>query len=265
MAGGERLAHARRQMGLADGDEGDAVRRPFDSSRGRVDPAADGGEIGGDNPFHGGSIPGTRLAPWLRPQGCRFAEDRGMSVAYYRLSVAYAASLSLAVAACATTQPSELSQPGAANAQQASTSGPSEMDTEATIWTLLGLAKKESERRVGPQTGSTVSPVLWQAALDTLDFVKFASEDPVAGSLVTDWYSPQNKPNERYKVNVFILSRALRSDAVAVTVTREARLGDGNWLETTIEKKVETDLETAILNRARQLKREWTATATNNK
>ena len=50
-----------------------------------------------------------------------------------------------------------------------------------------------------------------------------------------------------------------------MTVTREARLGDGNWLETTIEKKVETDLETAILNRARQLKREWMAAAANNK
>lgn len=188
-----------------------------------------------------------------------------MSVAHYRLPVAFAASLSLVIAACATTQPSEQSQPGAASAQQASTSAPSEMDTEATIWTLLGLSKKESERRVGPQTGSTVSPVLWQAALDTLDFVKLASEDPVAGSLVTDWYSPRNKPNERYKVNVFILARSLRSDAIAVTVTREARLGDGNWLETTIEKKVQTDLETAILNRARQLKREWMAAAANNK
>src|SRR5438128_4055459 len=112
-----------------------------------------------------------------------------------------------------------------------------------------------------PQSGGTVRAVLCHAALDTLDFVKIASEDPLAGSLVTDWYSPQNKPNERYKVNVFILARSLRSDAIAVTVTREARLGDGNWLETTIEKKVETYLETAILNRARQLKREWTATA----
>ena len=188
-----------------------------------------------------------------------------MSIAHYGLSVAFAASLSLAVAACATTQSSEQPQSGAPNDQQASTAERTEIDTEATIWTLLGFAKKESERHPGPQTGTTVSPVLWQAALDTLDFVKIASEDPLAGSLVTDWYSPQNKPNERYKVNVFILARALRSDAIAVTVTREARLGDGNWLETTIEKKVETDLETAILNRARQLKREWMATATNNK
>jgi len=182
-----------------------------------------------------------------------------MSAAHYRLSAAFAASLSLAVAACAANQPSEQSQPGAANAQQASTSEPAEMDTEATIWTLLGLSKKESERYRGPQTGNTVSPVLWQAALDTLDFAKFASEDPLAGSLVTDWYSPAGKPNERYKVNVFILARSLRSDAVTVTVTRQARLGDGNWIETTIERKVETDLETAILNRARQLKREWMA------
>jgi len=98
-----------------------------------------------------------------------------MSFVHYRLSAAFVASLSLALAACATTQSSEQSQPAAPNAQQASTSGPSEIDTEATIWTILGFAKKESERRQGPQTGSTVSPILWQTALDTLDFVKLAS------------------------------------------------------------------------------------------
>jgi hypothetical protein len=191
------------------------------------------------------------------------AENCGMSIAHYRLPVAFAASLSLAVAACDTDQAGE--QPEAANAQQVSTTEPKEIDTEASIWTILGLAKKESERRVGPQTGSTVSPILWQAALDTLDFVKFASQDPLAGSLVTDWYSPQGKPNERFKINVFILARSLRSDAIAVTVTRQARLADGNWLETTIARQVETDLETAILNRARQLKREWTATIQSEK
>jgi len=188
-----------------------------------------------------------------------------MSFVHYRLSAALAASLSLAVAACATTQSSEQPQPVAPNTQQASTSAPSEMDTEATIWSILGLAKKESERHQGPQTGSTVSPILWQAALDSLDFVKLASEDPLAGSLVTEWYSPAGKPNERYKITVFILARSLRSDAIAVTVTRQARLGAGNWLETTIARQVETDLETAILNRARQLKREWMATETTNK
>ena len=190
-----------------------------------------------------------------------------MPVAHYRFSRALAASLSLAITGCGlepvgwSEQPNatntQQEQPNATNTQQASTAEPSEIDTEATIWTVLGIAKKESQRNPGPQTGATVSPILWQAALDTLNFVKFASEDPVAGSLVTDWYSPPNKPNERYKINVFILSRTLHSDSLAVTVTRQALLGDGNWLETTIARKVETDLENAILERAGQLKRQW--------
>jgi hypothetical protein len=50
-----------------------------------------------------------------------------------------------------------------------------------------------------------------------------------------------------------------------VTVTRQARLGDGNWIETTIARQVETDLENAILQRARQLKREWMATIQSEK
>ena len=186
-----------------------------------------------------------------------------MFVSHYHLSVVLAASLSLALAACTETPPT--GQLNTASAQRASTSEPSEIDTEATIWTVLGLAKKESERHVGPQTGSTVSPILWQATLDTLNFVTFASEDPLAGSLVTDWYSPSGKPNERYRVNVFILARPLRSDALALTVTREARLGDGNWIETTIARQVETDLENAILSRARQLKREWMTTVQTEK
>jgi len=185
-----------------------------------------------------------------------------MPVVHYRLRVAFAASLSLALGACAETQSSA---PTAANAQQAATSEPEEIDTEASIWTVLGFAKKESQRQVGPQTGATVSPILWQAALDTLNFVTFASQDPLTGSLVTDWYSPSDKPNERFKINVFVLARTLRSDALAVTITREARLGDGNWLETTIARQVETDLENAILRRARQLKREWMATIQSQK
>jgi Domain of unknown function (DUF3576) len=132
-----------------------------------------------------------------------------------------------------------------------------DIDTESTIWTVLGLAKKPSFHPPGPRTGNTVSPILWQAALDTLSFVKFSTQDPLTGELVTEWYSPQGKPNERYKIDVFVLARTVRSDAVAVTVRREELSPTGQWTETTIARKVEDDLETAILRRAGQLKREW--------
>jgi hypothetical protein len=132
-----------------------------------------------------------------------------------------------------------------------------DIDTESTIWTVLGLAKKPSAHPPGPRTGNTVSPILWQAALDTLSFVKFSTQDPLTGELVTEWYSPQGKTNERYKIDVFVLARTVRSDAVAVTVRREELSPTGQWTETTIARKVEDDLETAILRRAGQLKREW--------
>ena len=187
-----------------------------------------------------------------------------MSATHYRASFVLAASLSLALVACAVSPPAEPAgqraggQPNATETQRASSSDPEDIDTEATIWTVLGLAKKESVKDPGPQTGRTVSPVLWQAAHDTLDFVKYASEDPLTGSIVTDWYSPPGNPNVRYRVNVFILSRALHSDSLTVTVDRQQRGGDGQWAETTIARQVETDLENAILSRARQLKRAWT-------
>jgi hypothetical protein len=125
--------------------------------------------------------------------------------------------------------------------------------------TILGLAKKDSVKDPGPQTGRAVSPILWQAAHDTLDFVKYTSEDPLTGSIVTDWYSPPGNPNIRYRVNVFVLARALRSDSLAVTVDRQQLSANGQWAETTIARQVETDIENAILSRSRQLKRAWAA------
>jgi Domain of unknown function (DUF3576) len=189
-----------------------------------------------------------------------------MPVVHYRPSTGLAASLSLILAACApaTGQPAT-GQPGAAKAggQQTAATAPEDIDTEATLWTVLGLAKKGSQKAKapGPQTGRQVSPVLYQAALDTLRFTKLASEDPLGGSLVTDWYSPRDKPDERFRIDVFILSPHLTSDAVAVTVERQERRPTGEWVDSTIDKKVQEDLETKILYRARQLKREWTAPA----
>ena len=184
-----------------------------------------------------------------------------MSCRHYRLAGAVAASFSLLLAGCGSSPP----------ARQASLAGSSEagnvktavadpqggIDTESTLWTLLGLAKKPSEHQPGPRTGETVSPIVWQAALDTLSFAKFTTQDPLTGELVTDWYSPQDKPNERYKIDVFVLARTVRSDAVAVTVERQERTATGQWEKTTVTRKVEEDLESAILRRAGELKREW--------
>jgi hypothetical protein len=202
------------------------------------------------------------------------AQGFAMSARYYGLLLALAASLSLPLAGCglqlATEYPSTqrvaVAQPAAATAAapaQAAqpAAGPAatkvaSLDpygTDQTLWTVLGLAKRDAQRNVGPQTGSTVSPILWQAAMDTLSFAGNSSEDPLTGVIVSNWYSPPSKPNERLKVSVFILSRALRSDSLAVTVERQVRSPAGDWSDAPISREAVSDLESAVLLRARQI------------
>ena len=175
-----------------------------------------------------------------------------MSAGYYRLLFGVAASVSLMAAGCSANRPGD-PVTGATAAPPVARTAAEPLDTEATLWTMLGLSRRESEQEIGPQTGNSVSPILWQATQDTLHFAGFASEDPMTGLLVTDWYSPPGKPSERLRVSVFVLSRALRSDSLAVTVERQARSPVGEWREAPVARDVVTGLENAILQRARQI------------
>ena len=69
----------------------------------------------------------------------------------------------------------------------------------------------------------------------------------------TEWYSPPGKPNERLRISVYVLSVALRSDSLAVTVEREERGPGGQWQKSTVNREVVDNLESTILLRARHL------------
>ena len=105
------------------------------------------------------------------------------------------------------------------------------------------------------QTGLGVNSFLWRAALDTVSFMPLASADPFGGVILTDWYSPEPTPNERLKLNVFILDRQLRSDALQVRVFRQVRKGKGGeWRDAEVAPETARQLEDSILTRARQLR-----------
>jgi hypothetical protein len=178
-----------------------------------------------------------------------------MSARYYGLLLGLAASLSLTVTGCgqdrATSGPPD-TVAGPAPPQVAARTADDDR-TEETLWTWLGLAKRPSQQNQGPQTGALVSPVLWEAAHDALDFAGVSSEDPVTGLLVTKWYSPPGKSDERLRVAVFILSRALRSDSLAVTVERETRALNGQWQKAQVAREVQDGIDNAILVQAQRI------------
>jgi hypothetical protein len=81
-----------------------------------------------------------------------------------------------------------------------------------------------------------------------------ASADPWGGTVITDWYANPEKPDERFKATVFILDTRLRADGLKVTVNKQVRDGAGQWTDSPTSDQTETDIENAILTRARQLR-----------
>jgi len=112
----------------------------------------------------------------------------------------------------------------------------------------------DKKKGQGEATGIGVNSFLWRASLDTVAFMPIANADPFGGTILTDWYQLPESPNERFKVNVFIMDRALRADGVKVSVFKQVRDAMGQWVDVKVEPRMATDLENSILTRARQLR-----------
>ena len=110
-----------------------------------------------------------------------------------------------------------------------------------------------ASRTPAVQTGIGVNAFLWRATLDTLSFMPLLTADPWGGVINYDWYINPQTPNERFKATVFILDTRLRADALNVSVTKEVKDATGNWVTAPVAAQTETDLENAILTKARQL------------
>jgi len=110
----------------------------------------------------------------------------------------------------------------------------------------------DNDRQGGPaQIG--VNGYLWRASLDTLAFMPLASADPYGGVIITDWYASPEAPTERFKATVYILDTRLRADGLNVTLFKQVGT-NGVWVDAAASSQTETDLENAILTRARQLR-----------
>jgi hypothetical protein len=118
-----------------------------------------------------------------------------------------------------------------------------------------GLFGSKAEKRDDSGSGVAVNAFLWRASLDTINFIPLVSADPFGGVIITDWYTPAEAPNERMKVQITILDRELRADGVRVSVFKQQTAAkSGGWVDTQIDPHTNTDIENAILTRARQLR-----------
>lgn len=162
------------------------------------------------------------------------------------------AAASLALAACGEAKYEERVNPNEINPLD---------PNRPTVFGPGGMDNLFGTKRGGADSGSGigVNSFLWRASLDTVSFMPINSADAFGGVIITDWFVFPDSPAERFKLNVYILGRALRADGVRVSAFRQAREGDGTWRDAAVEKQVNAKIEDSILTRARQLRQETLA------
>ncbi len=119
------------------------------------------------------------------------------------------------------------------------------------------MSRNEGPRQVkNPDSAAQigVNSYLWSATLSTLSFMPLASADPYGGVVITDWYANPEKPDERFKITVYILDARLRADGLNVAVFMQRRDASGQWVDAPSTSQTETDIENSILTKARQLR-----------
>jgi hypothetical protein len=100
----------------------------------------------------------------------------------------------------------------------------------------------------------TVNSYLWRAALDTVNFMPLTNVDPFGGVILTDWYTAPETPNERYKLNIFVMGGQLRSDGVKVSMFKQRGGKNVGGKNVAVDDASNRAIEDAILTRARELR-----------
>lgn len=120
---------------------------------------------------------------------------------------------------------------------------------------FLGLGNNSAAKakKADAQNAIGVNAYLWRATLDTVSFMSLRSADPWGGVVITEWYADPQKPDERFKIDVYIMDSRLRADALAVSVFKEVLVGE-QWQKADVSAQTQADIENTILTRARELR-----------
>lgn len=115
-----------------------------------------------------------------------------------------------------------------------------------------GLSIFGNDKKASTGDSITVNSQLWRASLDTVSFMPLTNVDPFGGVILTDWYNDPATPDERYKLNVFVIGSQLRSDAIRVSAFQQKQKR-GKWVDVAVDSSIATKIEDTILTRARQI------------
>lgn len=113
--------------------------------------------------------------------------------------------------------------------------------------------RKDSEDEEEYTKGTKINNFLWSASLQILSNFPLASTDNKSGLIITDWYSSEKKPSERFKITVLILSNKIEAGSLKVSIHKQI-IKNSRWINVDIEDKKNSAIERKIINKAIDLK-----------
>ena len=118
---------------------------------------------------------------------------------------------------------------------------------------VFGVINRQNIGVASGDVGMPINPYLWQASIETINFMPLSSTDPFAGTIITDWYTSEQNTGERCKLNIFINGLELKTDNLKVLSFCQT-LKKNQWVNNISKQEDNTKLENAILNKAKKLK-----------
>ena len=98
-----------------------------------------------------------------------------------------------------------------------------------------------------------VNNYLWKASLDVLSNFPLSSVDSSSGLIITDWYSSEKKPQNRFKITVLIMSNKISATAVKVKIYKQV-IRNSRWVNQSIENDKKLAIERKIIQKAVDLR-----------
>ena len=95
------------------------------------------------------------------------------------------------------------------------------------------------------------SSIVFETALDKLNFMPLASVDSNAGIIITDWYGI-NDNQDRIKINIRVINQTLDDNSISVTIFQQ-KFDGSKWVDTTTDGMQSEKIKNSILEDARKL------------
>ena len=133
--------------------------------------------------------------------------------------------------------------------------GPITFSTETGSFSVgsTELANSSNKKNSSNLTSLPINELLWNSALDTLDFMSYEKIDPFGGIIITDWFINQDNEKFRSKITVSFLSSELRATSFKVNVIRE-KFDNNQWVSDGYSDGLARKIEDLILTRAKELR-----------